>query len=67
MLGLGTTELLVIGGILVLLFGAKKIPQLGGSIAEGIKNFQKGLSGQDKDKIVDDSKPTEDTDKKSES
>ena len=44
---------LEIGGILllfVLLFGAKKLPDLGSSVGKSIKNFKKGLSdGSDKD------------------
>ena len=44
---------LEIGGILllfVLLFGAKKLPDLGSSVGRSIKNFKKGLSdGSDKD------------------
>lgn len=47
MLGLGTGELLIIGGIVFLLFGAKRIPMLGSSLAKGIKNFQKGLKGEE--------------------
>lgn len=41
---LGSTELLVVAGAIVLLFGASKIPQLGGAIGEGIRNFKKGLA-----------------------
>jgi len=44
MFGLGTTELLVILMIIVLLFGAGKIPQLGAGLAKGIKNFRKTMS-----------------------
>ena len=40
---LGVPELLVIFVILVLLFGASKIPQLGKGLGEAIKNFKKGL------------------------
>lgn len=42
---LGLPELLVIFVILVLLFGAAKIPQLGKGLGEAIRNFKKGLSG----------------------
>ena len=34
------TELLIIFGIIVLLFGAKKIPDLAKGIGKGIKNFK---------------------------
>ncbi|MDQ6993958.1 MAG: twin-arginine translocase TatA/TatE family subunit [Mariprofundus sp.] len=44
MFGLGTTELLVILLIIVLLFGAGKIPQLGAGLAKGIKNFRSTMS-----------------------
>ena len=37
-------ELLVILGIIVLLFGAKKIPDLAKGIGQGIKNFKKEMS-----------------------
>lgn len=43
MFGLGTTEILIIGAILVLLFGGKRIPELGRGLAEGIRSFKKGL------------------------
>jgi len=44
----GATELLIIFGGLVLLFGATKLPKLGGAIGESIKNFKKGIkSGED--------------------
>ena len=40
---LGVPELLVIFLILMLVFGAGKLPQLGKGLGEGIKNFKKGL------------------------
>jgi len=51
MFGLGIGELCLIGGVAVLLFGGKKIPELGGALAKGIKNFQSGLN--EKDSIED--------------
>jgi sec-independent protein translocase protein TatA len=44
---LGVPELIVIFVILVLLFGASKIPQLGKGLGEAIKNFKKGLKDDD--------------------
>tara|TARA_B100001971_G_C18268046_1_gene596658 strand:+ start:98676 stop:98852 length:177 start_codon:yes stop_codon:yes gene_type:complete len=44
MFGLGTTELLVIAFVIVLLFGGKKLPQLGRSLGSAITNFKKGLN-----------------------
>jgi sec-independent protein translocase protein TatA len=46
---IGLPELLVILVILVVLFGASKIPQLGRGLGEGIRNFKKGLNGNDDD------------------
>lgn len=40
-------ELLVILGIIVLLFGAKKIPDLAKGIGQGIKNFKKEMKEED--------------------
>ena len=37
------TELLLIFGIIVLLFGAKKIPDLAKGIGKGIKNFKEEM------------------------
>jgi sec-independent protein translocase protein TatA len=49
---LGLPELLVILVIVILVFGAGKIPQLGKGLGEGIKNFKdamrQGESGDDK-------------------
>ncbi len=39
--GLGTTELLIILGITVLIFGAGKIPEVARSLGKGIKEFKK--------------------------
>ena len=47
MFGLGTQELLIILVIVIVVFGANKIPQLGRGLGEGIKNFKNSLkSGQ---------------------
>jgi sec-independent protein translocase protein TatA len=41
---LSTQDILVIGAIVVVLFGAKKIPELAKGVGEGIKNFKKAIS-----------------------
>jgi sec-independent protein translocase protein TatA len=46
---IGLPELLIILLILVVLFGATKIPQLGRGLGEGIRNFRKGLRGGGED------------------
>jgi sec-independent protein translocase protein TatA len=40
------TELLVILFIVLLLFGASKLPEVGRGLGEGIRNFKKALSGE---------------------
>ncbi len=47
MLGLGMGELVIVLLIVVLMFGGKKLPQLGSSLGESIKNFKKGMKGDD--------------------
>lgn len=43
----GTTELLIVFGIVVVLFGARRLPELGSGVGKAIKNFKEGLSGKD--------------------
>jgi sec-independent protein translocase protein TatA len=53
MFGLGVSELLIILVIVLVLFGVKRIPQLGTSLGEGIKNFTKSFKqeeGKEKEK-----------------
>jgi sec-independent protein translocase protein TatA len=45
----GTTELLLILGIVVLLFGAKKIPDLAKGLGKGIKNFKSEMKEVDEE------------------
>ena len=47
MFGLGFQELVVILLIVVVLFGATRLPQLGRGLGEGISNFKRGLKGND--------------------
>jgi sec-independent protein translocase protein TatA len=47
-------ELLVIFGIIVLLFGAKKIPDLAKGIGQGIKNFKKEMKDVDEEVVATD-------------
>ena len=48
----GTTELVIIFGIIVLLFGAKKIPDLAKGLGKGIKNFKSEM--KDTDEVASD-------------
>ena len=46
---IGTTELLIIGGAVLLLFGGKKIPELMRGIGKGVKSFKDGMNEIEKD------------------
>jgi sec-independent protein translocase protein TatA len=47
MFGIGASELLVILAIVVVLFGARRLPELGSGLGQAIRNFKSGLSGKD--------------------
>jgi len=47
MFGIGTTELLIVGAIVLVLFGARRLPELGSGLGKAIKNFKAGISGKD--------------------
>lgn len=51
MFGLRMPELLLILAIVVILFGANKLPALGAGLGQGIRSFKKSFNG-------DDDKPT---------
>jgi len=47
MFGLGLPELLVIFLIVLLLFGASRLPQMGSALGKAIKNFKESVTGKD--------------------
>ena len=61
MFGFGMPELIIILVIVLVVFGAGRLPEIGGSLGKTIRNFRKAADGKDEIEI----KPkTEDTDKK---
>ncbi|MBD1400131.1 twin-arginine translocase TatA/TatE family subunit [Pelovirga terrestris] len=44
MFGLGTQELLIILVLVMVIFGAGKLPQVGSALGKGIRNFKKGVT-----------------------
>jgi sec-independent protein translocase protein TatA len=47
---LGPMELVIILAIVFFLFGAKRLPEMGKGIGEGIKNFKKSIKGDENEK-----------------
>jgi sec-independent protein translocase protein TatA len=47
---LGMGELIIILLIVVVLFGASRLPQLGKGLGEGIRSFKKSFAGEDEEK-----------------
>jgi sec-independent protein translocase protein TatA len=49
MFGLGTQELLIILVLVMIIFGAGKLPQVGGALGKGLRNFKKGVNDANED------------------
>ena len=45
--GIGTTEIILIVALVLLLFGGRKIPELMKGIGKGMKSFRDGMNGKD--------------------
>lgn len=64
MFGLGTQELLIILVLVMVIFGAGKIPQVGEALGKGIRNFKKGVNEvQDIASLDDDDKKSSSSDR----
>lgn len=48
-MGLGTTEVLLLCGLALLLFGGGKIADIGKGLGDGIRHFKRGLRESDED------------------
>ena len=44
LLFIGTTELLLIAGVALLIFGGKKVPELMKGLGKGVKSFKQGMN-----------------------
>ena len=57
--GVGPTELIIILFIVLVIFGAGKLPEIGGALGKGIKNFKKATKEPDEIDITPSSKEIE--------
>jgi sec-independent protein translocase protein TatA len=51
MFGLGTQELLIILVLVMIVFGAGKLPQVGSALGKGLRNFKKGVNDANEEEI----------------
>ncbi|MGK7344647.1 MAG: twin-arginine translocase TatA/TatE family subunit [Candidatus Nitrospinota bacterium M3_3B_026] len=49
MFGIGMPELIIILVILLVIFGASRLPEIGAGLGKGIKNFKKSVSDTEKE------------------
>jgi len=56
MFGLGMPELIIILVIIVIIFGAGKLPEIGSGIGKGIRNFKDATKDQEKTKEIEEEK-----------
>ena len=57
---IGLPELLILLAIVFFLFGAKRLPEMGKGIGEGIRNFRKSVKSEEsEDSTPEDAKPKE--------
>lgn len=69
LLFIGTTELLLIVGMALLLFGGKKLPEMMRGLGQGVREFKKGVNEikeETKDKDSSDNAPDEGSQEKKE-
>lgn len=49
LLFIGTTEIILIALVILLIFGGKKIPELMRGLGKGVKSFKDGVNGKDEE------------------
>jgi sec-independent protein translocase protein TatA len=61
MFGLGTQELMIILVIIIVLFGATRLPQIGSGIGQAIRNFKKSVRESDEIDVTPEKEKTKET------
>jgi sec-independent protein translocase protein TatA len=56
MFGMGLQELVIILVIALVIFGPSKLPQIGSGLGKAIRDFRKGVSGDDSEKATEEAK-----------
>jgi sec-independent protein translocase protein TatA len=56
MFGMGLQELVIILVIALVIFGPSKLPQIGSSLGKAIRDFRKGVSGDDSENATEEAK-----------
>jgi len=64
MFGIGIQELLVILVIVLIIFGAGKLPEIGGALGKGIRNFKKSSREAEEIDVTPESKKIDGDEKK---
>lgn len=55
--GLGVGELTLIFGIVLMVFGAKRLPEIAGGMGKGIRDFKRAVNGLDDETIQGQANP----------
>ena len=58
---IGTTELILIGGIALLLFGGKKLPEMMKGLGQGVQSFKKGMNEPIPEEPTEEQEPQEES------
>jgi sec-independent protein translocase protein TatA len=52
MFGVGPTELIIVLVVALLIFGPKRLPDLGRSLGRGMREFKESVTGADRDELA---------------
>lgn len=67
LLFIGTTEIIVIGAVALLIFGGKKLPELMRGLGKGVKEFKEGMTDSTSNEETEQSEEKSQQEEKSQS